>query len=162
MAETIYPNAQSVLERVEEYISEAEKGTASVRVWCGLRGYRNKVRYPKFKIDDLYNDLSIFDWWVEELSVSKLKQMRDFLKTAIKLGYAGYVCFNVGVPGCSHGMWAYKEESKDGDSPDGAVLHHSFRTGDNYWDVRNDNGDWLGNDKRWKFSLKEVKAFIGA
>ena len=61
--------------------------------------------------------LSIFDWWVDTISQTKLQDMKKFLQEAIKLGYTGYACFKVGATGCANGMWAYKEESEDGFSP---------------------------------------------
>ena len=85
-------NAENVLNEVEKFIKR------------GLR----------CRIEDCYEELSIFDWWNTYLSVSQAKQMRSFLKEAIKLGYTGYVCFRVGASGCSHGMWAAKEETTDG------------------------------------------------
>ena len=72
--------------------------------------------------------LSIFDWWVDMLAVSRMKQMRAFLKLAIELGYTGYVCFKVGVSGCSNGMWAHKEPTTNGYSPDGDFIYRSFTT----------------------------------
>ncbi len=114
----------------------------------------------KWKIGDVYDELGIFDWWNEYLSVSQLKQMKKFLETAIGLGYTGYVCFKVGAKYCSHGMWAYKADSRNGYSPDGACLHHSFRNGDNYWDVCLDDGKWVGTSDHYKLTLKEVKAAI--
>ena len=88
-----------------------------------------------FKISAVFDELSIFDWWNDTLSINQLKQMRTFLQQAIKLGFTGYVCFKVGASGCSHGMWAHKSESTDGYSPDGDCLFHSFRSGDNYFDM---------------------------
>ena len=115
----------------------------------------------------IYSALSIFDWWNEKLSLSQLKQMKNFLNTAIKLGFTGYVCFKVGAAGCSHGMWAHKEETTDGYSPDGDVLFHSFRSGDNYWDMQLD-GEWMHEkyateeDRCPDFTLKQIKAELAA
>lgn len=92
---------------------------------------------------DVCNELGIFDWWLDNLSRTKLKEMRHFVTTAISLGYDGYVCFKVGAKYCSHGMWAYKEDSTDGYSPEGGCLFHSFRTGDNFWSICWDDGKWL-------------------
>lgn len=126
--------------------------------------YRHDIRTFAFKIDEIFDEVSIFDWWGETLSVSQLKQMRAFLETAHKLGFDGYVCFKVGAVGCSHGMWAHKNESTTGYSPDGDVLFHSFRSGDCYWDVCN-NGQWLHEKDReidgrhdHNYSLKQIKA----
>ena len=137
-------NRFEVAEKVGEYISVLEAKKASGR----------RVRLP---IRDVCVELSIFDWWNEYLSLTQLKQMQKFLKVAEQLGYNGYVCFKVGASGCAHGMWAYKEESTTGYSPDGECLFHSFRSGDNYYDCRLRNGHWLDNGKKWQFTLDEVK-----
>lgn len=70
-----------------------------------------------YPIRQIYNELSIFDWWPNNLNQNHLKQMRSFLKLAIKLGYDGYCCFKVGASGCANGMWAYKARSTTGYSP---------------------------------------------
>ena len=93
------------------------------------------------KIRDHYNALSIFDWWTENLSVSKMKQMEAFLKNAIRLGYNGYVCFKVGAHQCSNGMWAYKEVSKDGYAPESDALYRSFSPDYTYYQFSK-NGIW--------------------
>lgn len=97
-------NAKQVLEKLEWYINS------------GISRDMYQVCEP----------LSIFDWWVDNLSVSKMKQMRTFLKNAIKLGFDGYVCFKVGAKCCSNGMWAHKKTSQDGYSPDGDYIYRSF------------------------------------
>ena len=134
-------NANEVLHNVEDYIVKAQS-----------------IPNYKFRIDDVFEDLGIFDWWHDYLSVSQLKQMQSFLKTAIKLGYDGYVCFKVGASGCAHGMWAHKNESTTGYSPDGECLYHSFRNGDNYWDACDKSNNWFGlaENKYNGFSLKEL------
>lgn len=87
-------------------------------------------------ISNVCDDLSIFDWWVEDLSVSRMKDMRTFLRTAKDLGFSGYVCFKVGAEGCASGMWAHREESTDGYSPKGCeFMYRSFQCKNNYWDV---------------------------
>lgn len=145
-------NAKEVLANVVAMIAEGEAYNAENKRW------RLNMRW---RIYDVCGKLSIFDWWNEYLSVSQLKQMRKFLETAITMGYTGYVCFKVGAAGCSHGMWAHKQESEDGYSPDGECLHHSFRSGDNYWDVQLPNGKWLGDiDGKVEHTLKEVKAAL--
>lgn len=80
----------------------------------------------KYRIADVCDDLSIFDWWNDYIGSSKLNQMKSFLKLAIKLGYDGYVCFKVGAHCCANGMWAYKKESTTGYSPDGDYIYRSF------------------------------------
>ncbi len=140
-------NAAKALVNVEALIAEGE-------TFKTTHGYAKK-----WNISSICDQLGIFDWWNEKLSLSQLKQMRSFLKTAISLGFTGYVCFKVGAAGCSHGMWAHVNESTDGYSPkEGACLHHSFRSGDNYWDLRKPDGEWLGNAEKWEFSLDEIRA----
>ena len=142
-------NAKEVLANVVAMIADGEAYNAENR--------RNR----RWRIYSVCNELSIFDWWNEYLSVSQLKQMRKFLETAIKMGYTGYVCFKVGAAGCSNGMWAHKQESEDGYSPDGERLYHSFVSGANDWDVKLADGTWLHDrDGRCNHSLKEVKAAL--
>ena len=98
------------------------------------------------------DELSIFDWWPERLSVTNMKQMRTFLKEAIKLGYTGYVCFKVGASGCANGMWAHKAESEDGYSPKGDAIYRSFTPDYTYWSF-NKGGKWLPGEAQYD-SLK--------
>lgn len=121
-----YYNAQPVLERLEKMIKE---------------GRSRRIR-------DVYDELSIFDWWVETLSVSRMKQMRTFLKEAIKLGYTGYVCFKVGAKYCANGMWAFKEESTDGYSPKGDAIYRSFSPEYTYWAVKV-NDKWFPEENEY-------------
>ena len=107
-------NAAPVLERLETMIN---------------RGCSRPIR-------DVYDELSIFDWWPERLSLSHMKQMRTFLKEAIKLGFDGYVCFKVGASGCANGMWAHKEPSTDGYSPKGDFLYRSFTPDYTYYSLK--------------------------
>lgn len=142
-------NAREVLNNVIDQINDMEAFKAHY-------GYSKKVR-----ISSVCEELGIFDWWNEYISLSQLNQMRKFLEKAISLGYDKYVCFKVGASGCSHGMWAHKKESTTGYSPDGACLYHSFRCGENYWDVCFDNGEWYGAGKKvYGFTLKEIMAVI--
>lgn len=153
--ERLGKNASEVLEVVNRMIQDGEDFKK-----CN-KPYWWAVQRKKWKIWDICEELSIFDWWNDYLSVSQLKQMRSFLNTAIKLGYTGYVCFKVGATGCSHGMWAHKLESTDGYSPkDGGCLFHSFRCGDNYWSMQLDNGDWIDSREKYEFTLKEIKEKI--
>ena len=94
------------------------------------------------KIRDICDELSIFDWWPETLPISRMKQMQSFLKNAIRLGFTGYVCFKVGASGCTNGMWAHKESSTNGFSPDGNVLYRSFTPDYTYWSA-NINDNWI-------------------
>lgn len=144
--------AAEVLKRVEEYLDKPQS---------------------KFLINLVYNDLSIFDWWSEYLSKSKLKEMRQFLKEAIKLGYTGYVCFKVGAKGCANGMWAHTElETDDGYSPSNCpTLYRSFTPSYTYWDITDKDGnwDWEGKykdetDRHTNYdkikTIKQLEAFI--
>ena len=118
-------------------------------------------RGVKMPIRLVYDELSIFDWWPENLTVSHLKQMRSFLREAIKLGYTGYVCFKVGASGCANGMWAYKEDGKSDEkgyvySPDGEAIYRSFTPDYTYWSFYKD-GKWIpGGDNDYN-SLKTAK-----
>ena len=142
-------NAKEVLANVVAMIAEGEEYKAENR--------RNR----RFRIYSVCNELSIFDWWNEYLSVSQLKEMRRFLETAITMGYTGYVCFKVGAKYCANGMWAHKQESEDGYSPDGECLYHSFVSGANDWDIKLADGTWLHDrDGRCNHSLREVKAAL--
>ena len=127
-------NTYEILENVEACIRELEEAKANSHFWPSNRitwkGYgNNKV----FKIRAVYDELSIFDWWNDNLSLSQLKAMKAFLEKAIDLGFVGYACFKVGAKGCAHGMWAYKVAADDRNYNEDDVLFHSFRSGDNYW-----------------------------
>lgn len=102
--------------------------------------------WKNFRIREVCDELSIFDWWNDTLSLTQLKAMRAFLNEAVKLGYTGYVCFKVGASGCASGMWAYRRESKDGYSPKGASIYRSFQSSGNYWDFCDEGGDWHAED----------------
>lgn len=158
-------NAQPVLEAVNACIKELEEASQSYFPSNPKRmknkGYTNNDKV--FRISEVCEELSIFDWWGEYLSMSQLKQMKKFLETAISLGFTGYVCFKVGAKYCAHGMWAHKEESTTGYSPDGDCLFHSFRSGDNYYDMKLSDV-WMHDkyataDNRCPdFTLKQIKA----
>lgn len=141
MGKYSHHNAQEVLNNVEKRIADGRK----------------------LRISSVCEELSIFDWWHEFLSVSQLKQMRSFLNQSIKLGFTGYVCFKVGAAGCGHGMWSHKEESTDGYSPNGDCLYHSFRSGDNYWGGKI-GGVWTENlikgKEIYEIKLADLKAVM--
>lgn len=131
---TMY-NANNVLQELEKLI------------------YKGKT----VKIRDVYDELSIFDWWPETLPISRMKQMQSFLKNAIRLGFTGYVCFKVGASGCANGMWAHKELSTNGYSPDGDVLYRSFSPDYTYWSAKINN-NWIpAIDGKAYDSCKTVK-----
>ena len=143
-------NRFEVSENIAKLIREGEAFKAQ-------RGYAKK-----WLIRDTCEELSIFDWWNDYLSMTQLKQMKAFLDLAAKNGYNGYVCFKVGAKGCSNGMWAHKAESTDGYSPDGEFIYHSFVSGFNYYDAELSDGT-MASDKLGHFdlSLKEVLMAIG-
>lgn len=131
MADYSKHNAQAVLAKVNEYIArlEEKKKVYEEAYHWGKRRYYYCMR-------EVYRDLSIFDWWTDRLSLSRLKEMRQFLTEAIDLGFTGYVCFKVGVSGCANGMWAHKKESENGYSPENDdFLYRSFTTDYTYWDI---------------------------
>jgi len=135
-------NAQPVLERLEKMIE---------------RGCSRPIR-------DIYDDLSIFDWWPERLTLTHMKQMRTFLKEAIKLGYTGYVCFKVGASGCANGMWACVNPTTDGYSPDGDTLYRSFTPDYTYYSVKVGNkwfpeGDTSGTYDSCK-TIKQLEELV--
>ena len=123
-----------------------------------------------YKMRDICNKLSIFDWFCDKLSHNQLLKMRSFLKTAIKLGYTGYVCFKVGRKGSASGMLAYMAESTDGYSPTNCnTLYRSFDGSDAYWEVSDMNGSYSWNydndEDRIKHyrdikTIKQLKEFI--
>ena len=162
-------NAEKVLANVNACIEELVEANKKAS-WTleykryHRRGWGDKVT-TSLKINAVYDELSIFDWWPETLSVSNLKQMKAFLETAIKLGYKGYVCFKVGASGCANGMWAHKNESTDGYSPEGEFLYRSFTPEYTAWDARLADGsmvyDKCDDEKtRYRLPLSFVKKFI--
>lgn len=128
-------NAQNVLNVLEGHIN---------------RGFSRNMR-------DVCDELSIFDWWTERLSVSQMKQMRTFLKNAIRLGYKGYVCFKVGASGCANGMWAHTEPTTDGYSPDSDYLYRSFSPDYTYWVASIGDKNYPSLDDNTYDSCKTVK-----
>lgn len=114
--------AREVLKNVEWYIAQEES--------------RKKAGYSTgLWINAVYDNLCIFDWWNDYLSLTNLKQMRSFLKKAIALGFEGYACFKVGASGCANGMWVHMEESDERCSPDGACLYRSFTPDYTRWSI---------------------------
>lgn len=139
-------NAQVVLNEVNDMLAE-----------MAATGKR------KFSIRENYDRLSIFDWWKSDLTRGNLTDMRTFLKTAIELGYTGYVCFKVGATGCANGMWASVKETENGYSPKGRSLYRSFTPAYTYWSFCDDNEVWYPSTKGDEFdSLKTKKDLIEA
>lgn len=134
-----YPTAASVLANVEGLIANIDK--------------KYKKRYS---CDEVYEELSIFDSWVDYIGLARLKDMRKFLREAIKLGYTGYVCFKVGATGCANGMWAHTEVSTDGFSPNCKTLYKSFTPEYNYWSFSED-GCTFFPDREHYDELKTIK-----
>lgn len=112
-----------------------------------------------FGMWEVYDDLSIFDWFTDTLSKSRLRQMASFLRVAHKFGYDGYVCFKVGCSGTANGMWAYKAESTTGYSPDGEYLYHSFTPEYNEYAVCLKDGCVCHNSQPIR-TIKDLKAAI--
>lgn len=153
-----YPTRAEVLDQVEALIRQCE--VTKTKYYPRFR-VSARYEYRTYRIAEVADRLSIFDWWNDNLSYSQLKDMRSFLRTAGRLGYNGYVCFKVGASGCANGMWAHKEESTNGYSPDGECLFRSFTPDYIEWDAQLPNGKWIHDcDKRAGHSLKEVIEFI--
>ena len=139
MGEYANRNAQPVLEQVEHYLDHIDE-----------------QRGRKYRISKVYEPLSIFDWWPDYLSATKLNDMRKFLRTAIRHGYTGYVCFKVGASGCANGMWAHQEESTTGYSPKGEFLYKSFTPDYECWSVKDADGNFWPGEDEWK-SVNTIK-----
>lgn len=122
-------NAKPVLDNVNKYIEELEGRLTQF------------YRHPKVLIKTVCDELSIFDWWKDYLTLADLKKMRAFLNKAIKMGYTGYVCFKVGISGCASGMWAYKAESTNGYSPDSEWIYRNFNNEKAEWSMLTEAGD---------------------
>ena len=154
-------NAGQVLQNVKTLIEELESSKSTG--WIDLDSMMYKGTTKCYRIGAVCEELSIFDWWADTLSLTQLKQMKKFLEQAIKLGFTGYVCFKVGVKHCSHGMWAHKKETETGYSPDGDVLYHSFVPGSNYFDAEI-NGIWYHEGKEWeetsKTTFRQIESFV--
>jgi hypothetical protein len=150
-------NAREVLANAERLRRDAEN---ELRDNPYLKGKAYYIR-------DVCHDLSIFDWWHDRLSISQLKQIEGFLKTAIRMGYDGYVCFKVGAEGCASGMWAYKVGSLDGRSPDDAeFIYRSFQSRHNYWEHYTADGQSLARRKGLAYgeirTPKELRKVMGS
>jgi len=123
-------NAEAVLNEVNNILDEMEcEGKHNVRM------------------DDVYDKLSIFDWWKDRLTRSDLNNMRRFLEVGIELGFTGYCCFKVGVTGCANGMWVHVHESEEGYSPRGACLYRSFTPAYTYWSFCTEEDEWVPSHK---------------
>ena len=138
-------NAKEVLKEIEKKIEY-------------MNGQKKYFKRPTLSIDRVYKELSIFDWWNNYLSISQLEDMKAFLNTAIKLGYDGYVCFKVGAKYCANGMWAHKDVSTDGYSPDGDFIYRSFTPEYVEWDAEV-NGELISkiHNMENKLTLQNLK-----
>ena len=125
--------------------SKHNAGPVLANVEAAIKGVDSRWS-RKYPIREVCDDLSIFDWWPDEIGATGLKAMRSFIKNAIRLGFDGYVCFKVGAKGCASGMWAYKKESQNGYSPDGPCIYRSFYSTGNYYDACDSSGHWLTTD----------------
>ena len=146
-------NAQPVLLAVEKWIRILETRKAMYAHSRWLQRY-----YGRVAMREVCHELSIFDWWVDDITISRLKEMRTFLKEAIKLGYTGYVCFKVGATGCANGMWANKLPTTDGYSPKCEFLYRSFTPDYTYWDIC-DYSKGYGEEEAFKLSKRVGKNF---
>ena len=116
----MYPTAYTVLENLTKTLDSCD-ATAHV----------------KWKIDDVCNLYSIFDWHKDNLTCSDLTKMKTFCTLAIALGFDGYVCFKVGDSYGTNGMWAFKDKSETGYSPDGDFIYRSFSPHRTYYAISN-------------------------
>lgn len=130
----------------EEVLAEVENKLANI----------DKQWKNRYEISEICDELSIFDWWNDYISASKLKAMKRFLELAIELGYTGYVCFKVGASGCANGMWANKKETETGHSPDGAFLYRSFTPDYTCYSVADEDGVCYPKGEAWN-SVKTKK-----
>lgn len=152
-------NAKTILKKVEEYL---ETLTLELNEFKRKRNYYYSYSRPSLSIRKTYTELSIFDWWKDNLSITDLKNMKHFLETAIAMGYDGYVCFKVGAKYCANGMWAHKDLSTDGHSPDGDFIYRSFTPEYVEWDAEID-GELLSHKfEQSGFTLRELKKILGA
>lgn len=135
-------NAENVLTRLEGLIAKNKS--------CKMR-QKLSTGY------ELCDELSIFDWWKDTLSVSDMKKMRAFLREAIKMGYKGHVCFKVGVTGCANGMWASVKPTTDKYSSDGPCLYRAFTPEYDYWSYSTDGHKWIGGKGTTK---KDIHAWL--
>lgn len=150
-------NAKMILKKIEEYLE-----TLMLDDLKRKRSYYCRYSRPSLSIKKTYAELSIFDWWKDNLSITDLKNMKHFLETAIAMGYDGYVCFKVGAKYCANGMWAHKDLSTDGYSPDGDFIYRSFTPEYVEWDAEVD-GELLSHKfEQSGFTLRELKKILGA
>lgn len=151
-------NVREILENVQNCINELEELKRNRSYDYDYKRVErtgwDRLSY-QFKTRAVYEELSIFDWWTDKITISRLKDMEKFLKVALDLGYEGYCCFKVGVSGCANGMWAHKEETTDGFSPDGAFLYKSFTPVYNYWD------EYVGEEKSYNSPQKLLSDMNG-
>lgn len=132
-------NAEHIRDLLEEHISKLE----------------NKTYNRSLAINSVYRELSIFDTFKNRLSITDLKNMRNFLNSAIELGFKGYACFKVGASGCANGMWCHVKPSTDGHSPDGDCLWRSFTPDYTEWAlIVNDEIVYEGTLRGLKKALK--------
>ena len=94
-------------------------------------------RGEKYPLWSVAKDLIIFEYHIDYLTQTHLKAMRQFLKEAEKLGYAGFVQFQIGNSWLPSGMWAYKGRTDNRNrAPEGEWLYRSFEPKNNHWEVQ--------------------------
>lgn len=149
----------SVLVEVENLLESIRERKSTIPKYWNGRPYYRLVPY---KVRDVCERLSIFDWFKDTLSESDLKHMQLFLKEAVKLGFTGYTCFKVGATGCANGMWAYKELSTTGYSPDCDYLYRSFTPDCTYWQFsKNDITYPSGEDYDSVKTIRDLEKLFG-
>lgn len=130
----MYPTVSSVYDKLTELI---EKDDNFFKRMNKHLKYPIRDEYdPITETSNIYKDLSIFDWWKDNLTRTDLNHMLDFCSLAMVLGFNGYVCFKVGASGCASGMWAHKEKSEDGFSPNGDFIYRSFTPDETYYSIK--------------------------
>lgn len=115
------------------------KGLSTQQVIDNIDSLLEQKYLAPWNMETVYDQLNIFDWFKDKLSITDLKKMRAFLKQAQKLGFGAYAEFKIGVSGCANGMWAYKEPSTTGYSPDGDYLFRSFTPDYTEWAFSKDD-----------------------
>ena len=154
-----YLDENKLINKTKKFESTDYSNTVPANVIRNIDDMLRNGSYPgvKWKISNVYSQLSIFDWWPEYISPTRLNQMRNFLQDAISIGCDKYCCFKVGASGCANGMWASDKATSDGYSPKGGkTLYRSFTPDYTYYDI--DLGDGF-TEQEFK-SFRDVKNYI--
>lgn len=154
-----YLDENKLINKTNKFESTDYSNTVPANVIRNIDDMLSNGNYPgaKWKISNVYSQLSIFDWWPEYISPTRLNQMRKFLQDAMSIGCDKYCCFKVGASGCANGMWASDKATTDGYSPKGGkTLYRSFTPDYTYYDI--DLGDGFTQQKFKSF--RDVKNYI--